>query len=151
MSGFQRFAGGTLMSLTLLYSEVFHLILESVHSYNQWHVNQTWQWKVKSFFYVEMFYLNTIEQLLIFVEHLDQLEVCLPYSSLLTGIAIQAVFQNLRWNSNKTTLLQKTWNLSKDFEVITRPPNLRLYGFKEKPFLENFLPLSVLTMVVIMA
>ena len=46
-----------------------------------------------------MFYLNTI----FFVEQLDQLEVCLPYSRLLTGIQILAVFQNLMWNSNKTT------------------------------------------------
>ena len=87
MSGFQRFAGGTLMSLTLLYSEVFHLILESVHSYNQWHVNQTWQWKVKSFFYVEMFYLNTtlyfgIPPVLIF-----QLEVYYKLDRLLTGLS----------------------------------------------------------------
>ena len=54
---------------------------------------------------VEMFYLNTIEQLFLFVEQLDQLEVCLPYSILLTGIPILVVFQNLRWNSNKTSLL----------------------------------------------
>ena len=53
---------------------------------------------------VEMFYLNTIEQLFLFVEQLDQLEVCLPYSRLLTGIQILAVFQNFRWNSNKTSL-----------------------------------------------
>ena len=40
-----------------------------------------------------MFHLNTI----------DQLEVCLPYSRILTGIIpTLAVFQNLRWNSNKT-------------------------------------------------
>lgn len=32
ISGFQRVAGGTLMSLTLLYSDTFHLMLESVHS-----------------------------------------------------------------------------------------------------------------------
>ena len=51
-----------------------------------------------------MFYLNTIEQLFLFVEKLDQLEVCLPYSRLLTGIPILAVFQNLKWNSNKTSL-----------------------------------------------
>ena len=38
------------------------------------------------------------------VEQLDQLEVCLPYSRLLTGIPILAVFQNLRWHSNKTSL-----------------------------------------------
>ena len=37
----------------------------------------------------EMFYLNTIEQLFLFVEQLDQLEVCLPDSRLLTGIPIQ--------------------------------------------------------------
>ena len=54
---------------------------------------------------VEMFYLNTIEQLFLLVEQLDQLEVCLPYSRLLAGISILAVFQNLRWNSNKTSLL----------------------------------------------
>ena len=54
---------------------------------------------------VEMFYLNTIEQLFLLVEQLDQLEVCLPYSRLLAGIPILAVFQNLRWNSNKTSLL----------------------------------------------
>ena len=38
------------------------------------------------------------------VEQLDQLEVCLPYSRLLTGIPILEVFQNLMWNSNKTSL-----------------------------------------------
>ena len=53
---------------------------------------------------LEMFYLNTIKQLFLFVEEVDQLEVCLPYSRLLTGIPILAVFQNLRWNSNKTSL-----------------------------------------------
>ena len=51
-----------------------------------------------------MFYLNTIEQLFLFVKQLDQLEVCLPYNRLITGIPILAVFQNLRWNSNKTSL-----------------------------------------------
>ena len=51
-----------------------------------------------------MFYLNTIEHLFLLVEQLDQLEVCLPYSRLLAGISILAVFQNLRWNSNKTSL-----------------------------------------------
>ena len=49
-----------------------------------------------------MFNLNTIEQLFLFVEQLDQLEVCLPHSRLPTGIPILLVFQNLRWNSNKT-------------------------------------------------
>ena len=53
-----------------------------------------------------MLYLNTIEQLFLFVEQLDQLEVCLPYIRLLTGIPIPAVFKNLRWNSNKTSLHQ---------------------------------------------
>ena len=42
-----------------------------------------------------MFHLITIKQLL---------EVCLPYSRLLAGIPILAVFQNLIWNSNKTSL-----------------------------------------------
>ena len=54
--------------------------------------------------YVEMFYLNTIEQLFLSVEQLDQLEVCLPYSRLLAGISILVAFKNLRWNSNKTSL-----------------------------------------------
>jgi len=35
---------------------------------------------------IELFYLNTIEHLFLFVEQLDQLEVCLPYSRLLAGI-----------------------------------------------------------------
>ena len=56
-------------------------------------------------FMIEMFYLNTIEQLFHSVEQLDQLEVCLPYSRLLAGIPILAVFQNLKWNSNKTSLV----------------------------------------------
>ena len=51
-----------------------------------------------------MIYLNTIEQLFLFVEQLDQLEVCLPFSRLLAGLSILAVFQNLRWNANKTFL-----------------------------------------------
>ena len=54
-----------------------------------------------------MFYLNTIVQLFLFVEQLDQLEVCLSFSRLPAGIPILAVFQNLRWNSIKTSLLQK--------------------------------------------
>ena len=53
-----------------------------------------------------MFYLNTIEQLFLFVEQLDQLEICLPYIRLLAGIPILVVFQNLRWNSNKTSLIE---------------------------------------------
>ena len=52
-----------------------------------------------------MFYLNTIVQLFLYVEQLYQLEVCLPYSRLLTGIPILVVFQNLGWNSNKTSLI----------------------------------------------
>ena len=50
--------------------------------------------------------MNTIEPLALFLfdEQFDQLEVCLPYRRLLTGIPIVAVFQNLRWNSNKTSL-----------------------------------------------
>ena len=56
------------------------------------------------FYIVELFYLNTIEQLFLFVEQFDQLEICLPYCSFLAGIPILAVFQNFRWNSNKTSL-----------------------------------------------
>ena len=51
-----------------------------------------------------MFYLNTIKQLHLFVEQLDQLEVCLPFSRLLAGIQLLKVFQDLRWNSNETSL-----------------------------------------------
>ena len=36
---------------------------------------------------IEMFYLNSIEQLFLSVEQLDQLEVCVPYS-------------RLNWNTN---------------------------------------------------
>ena len=54
-----------------------------------------------------MFYLKTIKQLFLFVEQSDQLEVCLPYSKLIAGIPILAVFQNLRWNLNKTYQLLK--------------------------------------------
>ena len=54
--------------------------------------------------YIEMFYLNTIEKLFIIVEQLNQLEVCQTYHRLLNGILIRAVSQNLRWNSNKTSL-----------------------------------------------
>ena len=38
-----------------------------------------------------MLYLNTIEQLFLFVEQLDQLEVCIPYSRLLAAIPIQGL------------------------------------------------------------
>ena len=30
---------------------------------------------------IEMFYLNNIKQLFLFVEQVDQLEVCLPYTN----------------------------------------------------------------------
>ena len=43
-----------------------------------------------------MFYLNTIEQSFLFVEPLDQLEVCLPYC---------------RWNLNKTSLFNAFCNI----------------------------------------
>ena len=67
-----------------------------------------------------MFYLNTIEQLFLFVDQLDHLQVCLPYSRLLTGIPILAVFHNLRWNSNKTCLLadlQDGWFMRQPYYV----------------------------------
>jgi len=64
-----------------------------------------WFLKKQKFRYkIEMFYLNTIEHLFLFVEQLDQLQVGLPHSRLLTGIPILVVFQNLRWNLNKTSL-----------------------------------------------
>ena len=74
-----------------------------------WHVfNIMYYSRLQTYFLlhnIEMFYLNTIVQLFLFVEQLDQLEVCLSYSRLLAGIQILAVFQNLRWNSNKTSLV----------------------------------------------
>ena len=67
------------------------------------------EWKFPFWFHdsvvLDMFYLNTIEQLFLMVVQLDQLEVCLHYSRLLAGIPMLAVFKNLRWNSNKTSLL----------------------------------------------
>ena len=39
--------------------------------------------------------MNTIEQLFLLVEQIDQLEVCLPYSRFITGIPVLAVFLNL--------------------------------------------------------
>ena len=42
-------------------------------------------------FLVEMFYWNTIEQFFLFVEQIGQLEVCLPYRRLLTGILREAI------------------------------------------------------------
>ena len=54
-----------------------------------------------------------IEQLFLFDEQKDQLEVCLPYRRLLTGIPILAEFQNLWWNSNKTSLLNNHPNMYK--------------------------------------
>ena len=53
-----------------------------------------------------LFEYHQIKQLFLFVEQRDQLEVWLPYSRLLTGIPILAVFQNLRGNSNETSLLK---------------------------------------------
>ena len=46
------------------------------------------------------------------IEWLDQLEACLPSSGLLTGIPIIVVFQNLRWNSNKTYLLKFEYKIT---------------------------------------
>ena len=56
-----------------------------------------------------MFYLNTIKQMFLLVEHLDQFGVCLPYSRLLAGIPILAVFQNFRWNSIKKKYFKKSY------------------------------------------
>ena len=39
-----------------------------------------------------MFYLNTIEQLFLFVEQLDQLEVCLPFSGLFKPFYVKIQF-----------------------------------------------------------
>ena len=67
--------------------------------------------KIESFPF-PIFYLNIIEQLFLFVEQLVQLEVCLPYSRLLAGIPIVAVFQNLWWNSNSNTSTRKLENIN---------------------------------------
>ena len=83
--------------------------------------------------YLEMFYLNTIEQVFLFVEQLDQLEVCLPYSRFLAGIPILAIFQNLRQNSNKTSLQVQGFDESK----LTRR-TLRLLVRKMQKVSTNF-------------
>ena len=67
-----------------------------------------------------MFYLNTIEQLFLFVEQLNQLEVCLPYSRLLTVIPTLAVCQK-RWNSNKTSLQVFHLNTIKQLFLYVEP------------------------------
>ena len=72
---------------------------------------------------LEMFYLNTIEQLFLLVEQLDQLEVCLPFSRLLAGIPILSEFKNLRWNSNKMSLYCKTLNIQYSLKTL-RPSYL---------------------------
>ena len=69
-------------------------------------------------------FFNTIEQLFLFLEQLDQLKVCLPWSRLLTGISILVVFQNLRWNSNKTSLLSLLPGILKEFWCPCRPRSL---------------------------
>ena len=84
------------------------------------------------FYCVEMFYLNTIKQLFLFVKQLDHLEVCLPYSRLLAGIPILAVFQNLRRNSNKTSLLYKFHG--SEHEICTVLGNLIFFKIKESIF-----------------
>ena len=45
-----------------------------------------------SYYVIEMFYLNTIEQLFLFVEQLDQLEVCLPFSGLFKPFYVKIQF-----------------------------------------------------------
>ena len=52
-----------------------------------------------------MFYLNAIEQLFLFVEQLEQLEACLPFSRLLTGLTARPKGTTARWHSNKTSLI----------------------------------------------
>ena len=97
-----------------------------------------------------MFYLNTIEQLFLFVEQLFQLEVCLPYSRLLAGIPILAVFQNLRWNSNKTPLFKLQVGLTWERALV-------LYNYV-RPALQSYLnmmmsrhsPSSLLTPTVLL-
>ena len=75
-------------------------------------------------FEIEMFYFNTIEQFFLFVMQLDQLEVCLPYRGLLADIPILVVFQNLRWNSNKTYFYR--WNLNKSILVYYFSGNINI-------------------------
>ena len=61
-------------------------------------------------------YLNTIEQFFLLVEHLDQFEVCLPYSRLLTGILILAVFK-VEFKENISILLLIIGTVCKFFEL----------------------------------
>ena len=61
--------------------------------------------------------MNAIEQLFLFVEQLDQLEVCLPYSRLLTGITALQKGTTARWYSNKTSLT-KVLSFTFDFYIF---------------------------------
>ena len=64
---------------------------------------------------LELFNLNTIDQLSQFVGLKDQIEVRLPCSRPLSGIPILAIFQNLKCSNNKMTPKNKhtikTFNL----------------------------------------
>ena len=53
---------------------------------------------------IELFYLNSIEQLENLVGLKEQLEVCLTCSRLLAAIQMLLLHQKLRCDSNKTTL-----------------------------------------------
>ena len=57
-----------------------------------------------------MFYLNSIEQLENLVGLKEQLEVCLTCSRLLAAIQVLLLHQKLRCDSNKITLLNKSWS-----------------------------------------
>ena len=88
---------------------------------------------------IEMFYLNTTEQLFLF-QQLDQLEVCPPYSRLLTGIPLLAVIQNLRWNSNKTSLHStKSISLPSEMALMYNLLNFCMHFPKGKEFFQFFL------------
>ena len=57
-----------------------------------------------------MFYLNSNERLENLVGLKEQLEVCLTCSRLLAAIQVLLLHQKLRCDSNKITLLNKSWS-----------------------------------------
>ena len=65
---------------------------------------------------IEMFYLNSIEQLENLVGLKEQLEVCLTCSRLLAAIQMLLLHQKLRCDSNKTTLILSFEGVSRFIE-----------------------------------
>ena len=72
------------------------------------HKVEIWSWAILPFLvlctYIELFYLNSIEQLGNLVGLKEQLEVCLTCWRLLAAIQMLLLHQKLRCSNNKMTL-----------------------------------------------